>query len=285
MSIIAIVAALVMGFVLGLLGGGGSILAVPILVFLLGVEAKAAIATSLLVVGATSAFAAVNHARSGNVVWRTGLVFGLFAMAGAFLGGLLSKYIPGEVLLVMFGLLMLVTAGAMLRKKKGGDGEAKVDGHDHPPKKLPVIKIALEGLVVGGVTGLVGAGGGFLVVPALAILGGLSMRHAIGTSLMVIAMKSFAGFAGYAGHVEIDWKLVGGFVAAALVGTVLGSQVGKAIDAARLRTAFAYFVLVMGVFIVVQKTGLVDLGKGKAKPASAQEASSEVAPATADAAS
>lgn len=255
MSLVAILAALVMGFVLGLLGGGGSILAVPILVFLLGVEAKAAIATSLLVVGATSAFAAINHARAGNVIWRTGLVFGLFAMAGAFGGGLLSAYIPGHVLLVMFGVLMLVTAGAMLRKK-GGEPETRDEDVD---KKLPIVKVALEGFVVGGVTGLVGAGGGFLVVPALAILGGLSMRHAIGTSLMVITMKSFAAFVGYAGHVEVDYKLVGTFVLASLVGTILGSRTAKRVDAAHLRTGFAYFVLVMGVFIVLQKTGLVNL--------------------------
>lgn len=262
MSAVAIIAALVMGYVLGLLGGGGSILAVPILVYLLGIEAKAAIATSLLVVGATSAFAAISHARAGNVIWRTGLVFGLFAMMGAFGGGLLSKYIPGQVLLVGFGLLMLITAVAMLRKKVSAAEARTQDSHG----QLPLIKIAAEGLVVGAITGLVGAGGGFMVVPALTLLGGLSMRHAIGTSLMVIAMKSFAAFAGYAGHVDIDWNMVMIFVLASLVGTVLGAWSAKRIDAAHLRTGFAWFVLVMGVFIVLQKSGIVQLDKRPAAP-------------------
>jgi hypothetical protein len=257
MSIVGGAAALVMGFVLGLLGGGGSILAVPILVFLLGVEAKSAIATSLLVVGATSAFAVVNHARNGNVVWRTGLVFGAFAMGGAFLGGLLAKFIPGNVLLILFASLMLATAVAMLRSKRQSEEDGGSAGEDKP---LPIPKIAAEGLVVGAVTGLVGAGGGFLVVPALALLGGLPMRKAIGTSLFVIALKSFAGFAGYAGHVSIDVELVTGFVGAAVVGTVIGSQTAKVVEAAKLRRAFAVFVFAMGVFIIAQKTGLISMG-------------------------
>jgi uncharacterized membrane protein YfcA len=254
-SILALIAALTMGFVLGLLGGGGSILAVPILVFLLGVPAKAAIATSLLVVGTTSAFAVIGHARRGNVVWRTGAIFGAFAMLGSFGGGRLAAFIPGNVLMMLFAALMLVTAIAMLRGRKEETSKAAV-----PPTQLPIAKVAVEGIVVGGITGLVGAGGGFLVVPALAILGGLDMRKAIGTSLMVIAMKSFAGFAGYAGHVQIDYGLVGTFVIAAVVGTVLGTQTARLIDASRLRTAFATFVLAMGAFIFAQKLGFIDLG-------------------------
>jgi uncharacterized membrane protein YfcA len=252
MATVAIISALAMGFVLGLLGGGGSILAVPILVYLVGAEAKVAIATSLLVVGATSVVAAISHARAGNVNWRVGLIFGAFAMGGAFLGGLLAKFIPGNVLLILFAVLMLVTAIAMLRgKKEGKESEATA------AKSLPIPKIALEGLVVGGVTGMVGAGGGFLVVPALVLLGGLPMRQAIGTSLLVISMKSFAGYAGYAGHVETDMALVLPFVAASVVGTVIGTQAARVIEAAKLRTAFAWFVLVMGVFLLAQKVGII----------------------------
>lgn len=246
MSILASAAALVMGFVLGLLGGGGSILAVPILVYLLGVDPKAAIATSLLVVGSTAATAVISHARAGNVAWRTGIVFGLFAMAGAYGGGAVAQFIPGTVLLGLFATLMLVTAVGMLRGKRK-DVEAKENF------QLPIAKVALEGIVVGGVTGLVGAGGGFLVVPALVLLGGLSMKRAIGTSLLVIAMKSFSGFAGYAAHVEVDYGLALTFTALALVGTFIGAAAAKRIDGARLRTGFAYFVLVMGVVILLQE--------------------------------
>lgn len=249
MSLIASAAALVMGFVLGLLGGGGSILAVPIIVYLVGVEPKAAIATSLLVVGTTAATAAVSHARAGNVAWRTAIVFGLFAMTGAFGGGYLAEFIPGAVLLGLFAVLMLVTAIAMLRGKSRDVAERK-------DFELPIAKVALEGIVVGGVTGLVGAGGGFLVVPALVLLGGLSMRRAIGTSLVVIAMKSFAGFAGYAAHVEVDYALAATFIGLALAGSLVGAAAARRIDGERLRTGFAVFVLVMGGVILLQELAL-----------------------------
>lgn len=246
MTLLATAAALAMGFTLGLLGGGGSILAVPILVYLLGVDPKAAIATSLLVVGSTAAAALLNHARAGNVAWRTGLIFGVFAMAGAFGGGAMARFIPGAVLLALFAGLMLVTAVAMLRSRT----------RELAPRdaaELPVLKVALEGVVVGGVTGLVGAGGGFLVVPALVLLGGLSMKRAIGTSLMVIAMKSFAGFTGYMAHVDADYRLALSFTALALLGSLFGSTAARHIEAAKLRKGFAYFVLVMGVVILVQE--------------------------------
>ncbi|MCA9634844.1 MAG: sulfite exporter TauE/SafE family protein [Myxococcales bacterium] len=265
-----------MGFVLGLLGGGGSILAVPILVFLLGVPAKAAIATSLLVVGATSAFAAIGHARHGNVVGRTGLIFGAFAMVGAYGGGRLAAFIPGDVLLMLFAVLMLVTAIAMIRGRSDDLERSAAATH------MPIAKIAAEGVVVGGITGLVGAGGGFLVVPALALLGGLDMRRAIGTSLMVIAMKSFAGFIGYAGHVQIDLRLVATFVVASLIGTALGTQTARRVDARRLRTSFAVFVLAMGAFILVQRLGLVELGRPGQAPQDAQAQAQEASPVSED---
>jgi uncharacterized membrane protein YfcA len=161
-------------------------------------------------------------------------------------GGLLAKFIPGGALLVLFALLMLVTSVAMLKGKKKPDGARA--GED-AEQELPILKIALEGSVVGLVTGLVGAGGGFLVVPALVLLGGLSMKRAIGTSLLVIAMKSFAGFAGFAGHVSIDYSLTLGFVGAAVVGTFAGVALSKRIQADKLRKGFAVFVLVMAFFI------------------------------------
>ena len=253
MSILAAILALVMGLVLGLLGGGGSILTVPILVYVLEVSEKSAIATSLLVVGATSAMALLPHARSGNVVWRTGLVFGVFGMMGAYLGGLVAQFIPGGLLLILFALLMLVTGVMMLRgKKKPAAADAGAEGED-ADADLPIFKVAAEGLVVGMITGLVGAGGGFLVVPALALLGGMSMKRAIGTSLLVIAMKSFAGFAGFAGHVSIDYELALTFVGAAVVGTFVGAAIARRMDATKLRTVFAIFVLVMAVFIIFKQ--------------------------------
>lgn len=246
MSLLAAILAVIMGLTLGLLGGGGSILTVPILVYALGVDEKSAIATSLLVVGATSAMALMAHARNSNVSWKTGLIFGLFGMGGAFGGGMLARYIPGTFLLILFAVLMLITSVAMLRGKKKEGGE---QGDEEGSDDLPVLKIALEGSVVGLVTGLVGAGGGFLVVPALVLLGGLSMKRAIGTSLLVIAMKSFAGFAGFAGHVSIDYKLALGFVGAAMLGTLVGVRLSRHIDGQKLRKGFAVFVLVMAVYI------------------------------------
>jgi uncharacterized membrane protein YfcA len=242
--VIAVVAALLMGTVLGLLGGGGSIMAVPILHYILDIPSKEAIATSLLVVGSTSLMATINHGRQGNVMWKIGLIFGVFAMGGAYLGGLVAQFIPGAVLLGLFALLMLVTAVMMLRGKKS---DAPESAEEDEEKKLNIFMIGAEGLVVGAATGLVGAGGGFLVVPALVLLGGLPMRKAIGTSLFVIALKSGAGFAGYAGHVNVNWSVVLPFLGAALVGSLLGERLSRAIDASKLRTGFAYFVLVMGV--------------------------------------
>jgi uncharacterized membrane protein YfcA len=190
-------------------------------------------------------------------------------MAGAYLGGLLAKYIPGNVLLILFALLMLITAGAMLRGKK----QPKCSPEEEAAKAqvpithdLPIFKIALEGIVVGLVTGLVGAGGGFLVVPALALLGGLPMPLAIGTSLLVIAMKSFAGFAGFAGHVEINYSLAIGFTVAAVIGANFGAALGKRIPAQKLRKIFAVFVLVMAFFVLGQQLGADALIQLKALP-------------------
>lgn len=251
MLIIAAMLAILMGLTLGLLGGGGSILTVPILVYILEVPDKTAIAMSLLVVGTTSLVAMSSHARQGNVVWRTGLIFGLFGMLGAFLGGKIAAFIPGPVLLTLFALLMLVTGAAMLRPRKDAGPETPEDDN----KQLPVIKVALEGIVVGAVTGLVGAGGGFLVVPALALMGGLSMKRAIGTSLLVIAMKSFAGFASFASFVTLDWTLFGVFTGASVLGTIGGTILAKKIDASKLRTGFAVFVFVMAAGMISKQLG------------------------------
>ena len=239
----------VIGLSLGVLGGGGSILTVPILVYVAGFEAKEAIAASLFVVGVTSAVSVLSHARSGRVMWRTGLIFGAAGMVGAFAGGLLGGHIPGQILLIAFAAMMVATSVAMLRgrKKKDDDGAAPAR------RELPLGRVLLDGAVVGLVTGLVGAGGGFLVVPALALLGGLPMSVAVGTSLVVIAMKSFAGLAGYLTTVQLDWGITLGVTAAAIVGSLIGSGLAGRIPEAALRKAFGWFVLAMGTFVLIQQ--------------------------------
>lgn len=245
--------ALIIGAVLGLFGGGGSILAVPVLVHIAGLGSKEAIAMSLLVVGATSVIGALHHARHGNVDWRAGLTFAPFAMVGAFLGGLLAQFIPGAVLLALFAVMMIVTSAAMLRGRSGCDDVPEAT--DVPPERAALWMIGLEGLAIGGFTGLVGAGGGFLVVPTLMLLGGLSMRRAVGTSLVVIAAKSVTGFLGYISHVSVDYTLAGTLVVLAIVGTLGGAAASKRIPAHRLRAGFAYFVLVIGVFMLMEPLG------------------------------
>lgn len=242
MFAVVLALAVLIGISLGLLGGGGSILTVPILTYVADVPPKAAIAASLFVVGVTSAAGAISHARAGRVRWRTGLIFGAAGMAGAYGGGHLAAYIPGKVLMVAFGLMMAATAFAMLRKPK--------QLVPTPVGDLPVAKVIGEGVVVGIVTGIVGAGGGFLVVPALVLLGGLSMETAVGTSLVVIAMKSFAGLAGHLGHVDIDWRLTLAVTAMAVAGSILGGKLAGRIPPATLRRGFGVFVVVMAVFIL-----------------------------------
>ncbi|MBQ1073124.1 sulfite exporter TauE/SafE family protein [Micromonospora sp. C31] len=234
--------AVLIGISLGLLGGGGSILAVPLLVYVADLPAREAIATSLLVVGVTSAVGALPHARAGRVRWRTGLLFGAAGMAGAYGGGRLAAFVPTAVLLAGFALMMLATATAMLRGRRDDPGRER--------REPRTARVLLDGVVVGLVTGLVGAGGGFLVVPALALLGGLPMPVAVGTSLVVIAMKSFAGLAGYLSTVDIDPGLATAVTAAAVVGSLAGGRLAGRVREDVLRRAFGWFVAAMGVFVL-----------------------------------
>jgi uncharacterized protein len=245
MIILALALSLLIGVALGLLGGGGSILTLPILTYVMGMNTKVAIASSLFVVAVTSAIGVIAHARAGRVRWRTGLIFGGAGMAGAYLGGRLAAYVPGQLLMALFALMMVATAVAMLRRR--GTATAKV------VRELPVGKVVIEGVVVGVVTGLVGAGGGFLVVPALVLLGGLGMDVAVGTSLVVISMKSFAGFYGHLGHVDIDWRLTLLVTAAAVVGSFGGGALSGRIAPAALRKGFGIFVLVMAAFVLAKE--------------------------------
>lgn len=239
--------AAVMGAVLGLLGGGGSILTLPILKYGLGMPTKEAIATSLLIVATTSIAGVITHAKAGNVNWRTGLIFSGFGMLGAYLGGMGAGFLSGSVLLGLFVAMMVVTAIAMLRKASSDEAQPP------PEKEMAVGKIAIDGLVVGLVTGLVGAGGGFLVVPALVLFGNMGMRRAIGTSLLVITLKSFAGLAGHLSHVSINFELAGLLSVAAILGSYLGAVAGRSIDPKHLRKGFAYFVLAMAAWMAYQE--------------------------------
>jgi uncharacterized membrane protein YfcA len=236
---------ILIGVSLGMLGGGGSILTVPILTYVADMGPKAAIASSLFVVGVTSATAAISHARAGRVRWKTGIVFGAAGMVGAFAGGRLAAYIPGRVLMIVFGLMMAATAVAMIRKPRTLATPTVGD--------LPVGKVVVEGIVVGIVTGIVGAGGGFLVVPALVLLGGLGMEIAVGTSLIVIAMKSFAGLAGHLGHVDIDWPVTLAVTAAAVIGSVLGGRLVGRIPPAALRRGFGFFIIAMAMLVLFKE--------------------------------
>jgi uncharacterized membrane protein YfcA len=259
--IIVVTLSMLIGAALGLLGGGGSILTVPLLAYVIGLDPKEAIATSLVVVGATSAVAAVDHARNRRVRWRTGLVFGLAGMAGAYGGGRVAHLVPGTWLLIGFAVMMGATALAMV----SGRTVKHADGHT---VALPVI--VLEGVVVGLVTGMVGAGGGFLVVPALVLIGGLPMDIAVGTSLVVIAMKSFAGLAGYLHDVEIQWPLALAVTGAAVFGSIIGGRFAGRVDNDHLRRAFGWFVAAMAVFVLVQELPSVARPSASSRPESTQ---------------
>lgn len=237
--------ALVVGLSLGLLGGGGSILTLPVLVYVVGLPPKDAVAASLLIVGVTSASAMIGHARAGRVRWRVGVFFGLASMAGAFGGGRLSHLVPSAVLLGAFTLLMLVTAVAMMRPRR--ELEA---AEDVPLRGGAMARLLAVGVGIGLLTGVVGAGGGFVIVPALALLCGLPMRAAVGTSLLVIAMNSFAGFAGASAHATIPWGIVTFMTVSAVIGSVAGTALAARISPASLRKGFAWFILAMTVFMI-----------------------------------
>jgi uncharacterized membrane protein YfcA len=253
--------AALIGLSLGLLGGGGSVLTVPIFVYVLGFAPKPAIAMSLAVVGAVSLFGAVGHWRAGNVKPRIALVFGSVAMAGTYAGARLAVFFSGGAQLTLFALVMLAAAFFMFR----GDAEERLVPEPGAEEPQPAARpprwswIVLEGLAVGVLTGLVGVGGGFLVVPALVLLGKVPMKQAVGTSLLVVAMKSAAGFLGYLGQVEIDWGFVAAFTTTAIGGILLGAWLVRFVPQHALQRAFAVFLVVMGGFILYQNRAVLAL--------------------------
>lgn len=253
MTVISLLLAALIGIALGLLGGGGAILAVPIFNYVLGFGAKEAIASSLAVVGVTSLSGVASHWRERNVKLRVALAFGLPAAAGAFLGAkVLAGLLSGAAQLALFAVVMLVSALFMFRdNNNSGKDEQKESESDTGTRKMSVLLVAV-GVGVGILTGLVGVGGGFLIVPALVLLSNVEMKQAVGTSLVVIAANSFSGFLGYLGSVEFQWGLIVLFSVLAVVGSFAGGYLTRFVPQRVLRKSFAVFLVLMGIFILYE---------------------------------
>jgi uncharacterized membrane protein YfcA len=231
------------GLALGLLGGGGSILTVPVFVYVLGFGPKESIAMSLAVVGLTSLAGAAGHWRQGHVNIRVAMIFGPLAMAGSYLGTRLARHLTGAEQLTIFGTVMLVAAGFMFRGQRAQDSPHAVS--------LPVPLTAVEGFAVGTMTGLVGVGGGFLIVPSL-VWAGLRMVEAVGTSLLAIAMNSAVGFYGYLGQVQIAWIPMALVMAGTLPGIAAGTYATRFVPPRILRRIFAVLILCVAIYILIR---------------------------------
>ena len=265
MYIAGYLASILIGLSLGLIGGGGSILTVPVLVYLFGIDPILGTAYSLFIVGVTSVIGSISYSRHSLVDVRTAIIFGLPSIVAVFLTrAYLVPAIPQEVLrlgdliidrgmmlMLLFAILMLVASIGMIRPTtKSPKSPQSALTH----RKYPYILILIEGLVVGSLTGLVGAGGGFLIIPALVILGRLPMKQAIGTSLVIISAKSLLGFLDESGLRDLDWGFLLSVTAFAILGIFLGMKLSHRIDGARLKPAFGWFVFVMGIYIILKET-------------------------------
>ena len=273
MELLGYIGAILMGLSLGLIGGGGSILTVPILVYLFQVDAVLATAYSLFIVGLTSLVGSVSHVKLGNIHWRTAVVFGIPSIISVFLtrsylvpripdpiftlgqdpsGGAAFVMTKAVGLMVLFAIIMVMAAYSMIKPGNKSAVASGVSTDVEPQFNYPLI--LAEGAIVGVVTGLVGAGGGFLIIPALVLLAKLPMKQAVGTSLMIIAAKSLIGFVGdMRGNEVIDWSFLATFSSIAVVGILLGSWLSKRIPGEKLKPAFGWFVLVMGTYIIVKE--------------------------------
>lgn len=252
-SYLAIPGAIAIGISLGLLGSGGSILTVPVLVYLIGQDEKVAIAGSLFIVGSIALAGSMQFLRAGLIQWRSVLVFGLPGMAGTWFGAYLAGWISGITQLALFAVVMLIAAWLMLQPP---------DLESADPTPRATWKIAIDGLIVGVITGLVGVGGGFLIVPALVLLGGLTMRQAVATSLVIIALKSFSGFYKYLDvleqqNLELDWRTLILVTGLGIVGSFAGSHFAKRVPQEKLKTGFGYFLIVMGIYILIRSVPTV----------------------------
>lgn len=245
--------AICIGLSLGLIGGGGSILAVPILIYVMGISSKVAIAMSLIIVCMISMIGLIPHWQQGNVRLKIALAFIPAAMVGAYFGATLTSLpeITDTVQLVVFGLVMAIASVIMIRR-----GQQSIPKTNKPPiwKSFPQwLRIPGEGLGVGILTGFVGVGGGFIIVPALTIIEGIPIKQAIGTSLVIIAANSIAGFMGYLNQVAIDWQLVFSFTTAASGGTIIGAYLNQYVNAKQLQQGFGYFILAVAIFVLIKQ--------------------------------
>ncbi|MTI86986.1 MAG: sulfite exporter TauE/SafE family protein [Balneolaceae bacterium] len=239
--------ALLIGISLGLLGSGGSILTVPVLVYIVDVPEKLAIAESLGIVAAISGVGSIPYIIKKEVDWKSFIYFGIPGMAGTYGGAAVSKYVSGNVQLIIFAIVMLVAAVMMIRDNTRLD----------PTKEIHISKwlLVAEGLGVGVLTGLVGVGGGFLIIPVLVLVSGLPIRVAVGTSLLIITLKSSLGFYKYIevlaeADLYMDWDLLIVFSLIGIVGSFIGGKVGEKISQKQLRKGFGFFLTVMGAYIM-----------------------------------
>lgn len=260
MEIIGYIASILIGISLGLIGGGGSILTVPVLVYLFHVDPVQATAYSLFIVGASSLVGAWPKYKQGFVNLKTAIIFGIPSIASVYatrkflvpsipseLGEIAGIAITKSLLMMMlFAVLMVAASFSMIRSKATKEETIEEQKFNYP-------MILLEGALVGVLTGLVGAGGGFLIIPALVMLSKLPMKQAVGTSLLIIAAKSLIGFTGDLGNRSMDWTLLLSVTALAIAGIFLGDKLSKRIDGNKLKTGFGWFVLVMGLYIIAQQ--------------------------------
>lgn len=249
LNILALLGACAIGLSLGLMGSGGSILTVPVLVYLVDQPEKIAIAGSLFIVGSIALLGSLPYMRQRLVDWSTVWLFGVPGMIGTYAGAWIAGYISGIMQLALFAMVMLLASYFMLKPKT--DIEAQSDHQRH------TVKIILDGLVVGIVTGIVGVGGGFLIIPALVLLGGLSMHNAIATSLVIIALKSFAGFVKYLdvldkNGLELDWNVIAVMVFVGGIGSTLGNKIANKVPQAKLKKMFGIFLIIMGIYILIR---------------------------------
>lgn len=262
MEILGYAASLLIGISLGLIGGGGSILTVPVLVYLFNVDPVLATAYSLFIVGATSLVGVFPKYKQGEVNVKTAIIFGIPSIAAVYATRkFIVPAIPDEVftvgnlvvtkallMMLLFAILMVAASISMIKKKAPA-----ADSNEGGEQKFNYVMILLEGTLVGVLTGLVGAGGGFLIIPALVMLSKLPMKQAVGTSLAIIAAKSLIGFTGDLGNQVIDWTLLMSVSALAIVGIIVGNILSKKISADALKKGFGYFVLVMGIYIIAKE--------------------------------
>jgi uncharacterized protein len=241
--ILALTLALAIGFSLTVLGSGGSIITLPVLVYAAHVPPQEAVGMSLAVVGGTSLAATVLNMRSDHVHLKAATLFSLTGIVGALAGAQLTHLVSPAVLMLLFAGLMIVVAILMLRGGKMHEPDS--------PEQCHWQRCSLTGLGVGVLTGFLGVGGGFLIVPALVFFGRLPLQSAFITSLFVIAVNSFAGLAGHLRQASFDWRIAGMFLGASLIGMFVGRHFARRLAVEQLRVAFAWFVLAVGAFVIV----------------------------------